>query len=119
MDGVTLLLEARSSGLTVRTDGDRLMIGGPRSAEPLAQRLIAHKPAVMAALTDAAMALATVVPDDLPADWHEQWQERVSIMVVDGELPVEVAEFRALADVLLMMRRAGDSVTRCEPRQLS
>lgn len=50
MDGLTLLSEARRAGLQVRADGDKLVIGGPKRLEPLALRLIAAKPTIMAAL---------------------------------------------------------------------
>jgi hypothetical protein len=51
MDGVTLLRRARDAGLAVLAEGDKLVIRGPRRAEPVARLLIEHKPAVMAALT--------------------------------------------------------------------
>ena len=50
MDGLTLLREARAAGLTVAADGARLCIRGPRQAEAVARRLLAHKAAVLAAL---------------------------------------------------------------------
>jgi hypothetical protein len=50
MDGITLILEAEAAGLSVQVDGDRLVIRGPRSADAIARRLLAEKPAVVAAL---------------------------------------------------------------------
>ncbi len=50
MDGLILLQEASAAGLTVLADGDRLVIRGPRSADAIARRLLAHKAAVIAAL---------------------------------------------------------------------
>ncbi len=50
MDGLTLLAEARASGLIVLAEGDLLVIRGPRSGEAIARRLLAHKPDVMDAL---------------------------------------------------------------------
>jgi hypothetical protein len=50
MDGMTLLRRARDAGLAVLAEGDKLVIRGPRRAEPVARLLIEHKPAVMAAL---------------------------------------------------------------------
>ena len=50
MDGVTLLRRARSAGLRVVAEGDKLVVRGPRRAEPVALLLLAHKPAVIAAL---------------------------------------------------------------------
>jgi hypothetical protein len=43
MDVVVLLEEALVRGLEVCADGDRLVVRGPRSAEALAQQLLAHK----------------------------------------------------------------------------
>ena len=50
MDGVALIAEAHAAGLTIRLDGDRLVVRGPRSAEATAQRLLARKAAVVSAL---------------------------------------------------------------------
>jgi len=50
MDGMKLLVEARLCGLIVVPEGDLLVIRGPRSAEAIAQRLLAHKADVMMAL---------------------------------------------------------------------
>ena len=47
MDGLTLLAEARDSGLEVRADGDRLVVRGPKEAEAIALRLIDHKAEVL------------------------------------------------------------------------
>ena len=110
MDGMILLEEARAAGLSVTADGDRLRIRGPRRADPVARRLLAHKPDVLSALVELAS-----LPDpppgvslqDLPDEWLEVWAERVAIMVEDGKLPLEHAEAKALADVLLVMMRAG------------
>jgi hypothetical protein len=43
MDSLTLLSDARAAGLEVHRDGDRLVVRGPRSAEPLARQLLAQK----------------------------------------------------------------------------
>lgn len=50
MDGLRLLTEARAAGLTVRANGNQLLIRGPRRAESVAERLLAHKGEVMEAL---------------------------------------------------------------------
>jgi hypothetical protein len=50
VDGLTLLRDARTAGLAVTTDGDRLIIRGPRALESLARSVLAAKPAVLAAL---------------------------------------------------------------------
>src|SRR4051794_16110792 len=43
MDGLMLLQEARAAGLEIKLDGDRLVVRGPRSAAPLAERLLEMK----------------------------------------------------------------------------
>jgi hypothetical protein len=50
MDGLSLLVEARAAGLIVLADGGRLVIRGPKSADAVARRLLAHKAVVLAAL---------------------------------------------------------------------
>jgi hypothetical protein len=50
MDGMTLLEEARSAGLTVRAEDGRLVVRGPKRAGDLAQRLLANKDQILAAL---------------------------------------------------------------------
>jgi hypothetical protein len=55
MDGVTLLRRAREAGLAVAAEGKKLVIRGPRRAEPVARLLIEHKPKVMAALAPSAV----------------------------------------------------------------
>src|SRR5262245_7115820 len=102
MDGLTLLEQARSAGLTVVVQGDKLVIRGPRRAGPLAEQLLAHKGEVIDALT-----VQSLTPADLPADWHFLWDERAAIVEYDGGLPRERAEALALAGVLQRMRRAG------------
>jgi hypothetical protein len=105
MDALTLLQQARAAGLTVRAQGDRLCIRGPRRAEALARRPLDHKAAVLAAL--AADAPVTVTLDDLPPDWYFSWDERAAIMEYDGKLPRDCAQALALEDILEQMRRAG------------
>ena len=106
MDGMTLLGEARAAGLDVQAQGNRLVIRGPRRAECVARRLLAHKTLVLAAL-------AGVGPEpdiahiQLSADWQFVWDERAAIMEFDGGLPRERAEALALAYILDEMRRAG------------
>lgn len=47
MEPLTPLVEAERAGLQVRVDGDRLVVRGPRTAEALAQEILACKPALM------------------------------------------------------------------------
>jgi hypothetical protein len=50
MDGLTLLSEGQAAGLIVIADGDRLVIRGPKSADAVARRLLAHKAVILAVL---------------------------------------------------------------------
>lgn len=70
MDWVTLLAQAQAARLTVYAEGDRLVVLGPRSAEPLVQILLAHKAELMPLLVTPAM---TVKPPCLicgASDWR-------------------------------------------------
>jgi hypothetical protein len=50
--GRDLLDQAKAAGLTVRVEGHSLIVRGRRRVESLAQRLIDHKPDVLAALAE-------------------------------------------------------------------
>ena len=63
-----LLKEARDAGLTVRVDGERLVVRGPRSAEAMARHVLDRKPEVLAVLADQA---DSDFESDEPIDW---WQ---------------------------------------------
>jgi hypothetical protein len=100
MVGLILLEAAAAAGLRLSVQGDRLLVRGPRRAEALARRILAHKPEVMATLTRPAAAGLT--PEE-----QEAWEERAAIREFDGGLPREHAEALALADVLKRMGFAG------------
>ena len=64
MDGVALLRRARADGLAVAAEASgKLVIRGPRRAEATVRLLLAHKPAVIAALT---------------ADWRARHREALA-----------------------------------------
>lgn len=50
MVGLKLLAQAKASGLSVRSERDRLVVRGPRSVRALAEALLADKEAVLAVL---------------------------------------------------------------------
>jgi hypothetical protein len=102
MDGLTLLEQARTAGLTLIVQGGKLVIRGPRRADRLAEQLLARKGEILDALT-----LESLTPSNLPSEWHLMWDERAAIMESEGTLPRERAEALALADVLRAMERAG------------
>jgi hypothetical protein len=51
-------------------------------------------------------------PENLPADWRVEWEERAAIMEYDGGLPRERAEAVALTDILRQLQRAGVPIRR-------
>jgi hypothetical protein len=50
MEPLAILREAEQAGLKLRVEGDKLVISGPREAEPIVRRLAEYKAEVMAAL---------------------------------------------------------------------
>ena len=52
MDCLTLLAEARESGLKVSANGDQLVIRGPKSASHIAEALISRKQEIMDLLSE-------------------------------------------------------------------
>jgi hypothetical protein len=50
MDALSLLAQAHEAGLAVAIAGDKLIVRGPRRAEPTVRLLAKYKPAVMTAL---------------------------------------------------------------------
>ena len=52
MDGMILLRQARAAGLRVATDGDRLVVQGPRRLEPVARTLLAEELVILRALAE-------------------------------------------------------------------
>jgi hypothetical protein len=66
MDGLSLLRCARNAGLRVEAAGEKLLIRGPRRAEPMVKLLADHKAAVLAVL-------ASTVDSALePVRWFER-----------------------------------------------
>lgn len=51
MDGLTLLRRAHDAGLRVEAAGDKLLIRGPKHAEPVVKLIAEHKADVLAVLT--------------------------------------------------------------------
>jgi len=100
VDGLALLAEAHAVGLTVTTEGDRLVIRGPRAASAIADRLVAAKPAVLAALTDR----------------QEGLQERQNGVWWDDRLPAESAAILHLPPRSCIAPRACSRLGVCPRR---
>jgi hypothetical protein len=91
MDGLTLLRRARDAGLAVVAEGDKLVICGPKRAEPIVHLLIEHKAAVLAALA----------PDGREWQWwQDRYAARISHWFLRGRRRWQVAEALAYAEVL-------------------
>lgn len=107
MDILTLLDEARAAGLSIRAEGGRLVIRGPRQAEPMALRLIEAKPMVMAALARPAP-MAGAIP--FLAMSLDEFRARGALLEVRVPwLPVTLWMVPTERDVAVLMR---EGVTR-------
>lgn len=101
MDALSLLRKAREAGLTVSTRGTKLVVRGPRRAEPVARLLLKHKPVVMAALGHPG-------PERVgwgAADWRGFYAERAAIREYDGQRPRAEAERLAWGELLVAWHR--------------
>lgn len=106
MDGLILLRRAREAGLAVKTDGDKLVIRGPRRAEAVACLLIENKLEVLAALTPAWLAgngcADGFQQDDRsdPAWWCRRYEIRTSQWRLSGTREKDEAERLAYGELL-------------------
>ena len=101
MDGLTLLRRARDAGLAVVAAGDKLVIRGPKRAEPVARLLIDHKPEVMAALVPAELpAPETGECNRDPAWWRRHYLVRAINWELSGARPASRARGIAWGELL-------------------
>jgi hypothetical protein len=84
MDGLTLLRHARDAGLRVEAAGDKLLIRGPKGAEPLVKLLAKYKADVLEALGAGA-----TPPNRSNVGPQSPWFER-AISVAEGEPGMEL-----------------------------
>lgn len=102
MDGLTLLRRAEDVGLAVHTDGERLVLRGPKRAEPIARLLIHHKPVVLAALRN-------------PSWWRDLFEERAAHRQTDAGYTRSQAERLAFGEAVLEWHRRHG--TRSDPNR--
>jgi hypothetical protein len=76
MDGLTLIRAARALGFSLRADGERLVIRGPKSAGAVAQAIMDRKAEIMAMLAAAA---SEGVRLDWAQDAQDQFLERLGV----------------------------------------
>ncbi len=98
MNCVKTLQWAHEAGLTVEAAEDRLVVRGPRSAEPIARHLLAHKADVLFQLRVEA----------LPPDRRSEFEERAAIREYEGGQCREAAELDAIHEIRARMRAAGE-----------
>lgn len=107
MDGLTLLRRAQEAGLAVQAEGDRLVIRGPKRAEPVARLLLDHKPDVLAALVPSAAPDRTAY--DAQAGERERWHDRYAARIVHwfnhGQRRWQKAERVAYGEMILEWHR--------------
>lgn len=102
MDGLTLIREARNAGLHVAAAGDKLVIRGPRQAEPIVRKLIEHKPVVLAILREPIaepVPINATVGDDA-MDWRELFEERAAMRQYCGGYRRNLAERLAYGECI-------------------
>ena len=109
MDAVTLLRRAHDAGLRLKPVGDRLLVEGPRRAEPLVRLLATHKAEVMAALTvgddrgePAPRARSAAVETGY---WRNFFDERAAHREMDGGYSRADAERLAFGEIILEWHR--------------
>lgn len=112
MDGLTLLRRAHQAGLAVESEGDRLVIRGPKRAEAVARLLIDHKLDVLTALAPQAACEETARNRSTAV--RVTWRDRHALRIVHwfrGGRPWEEAERLAFGEMILEWhRRHGERV---------
>jgi hypothetical protein len=81
MDALALLRRAQDAGLRIEPAGDKLIVRGPKHAEPVVKLLAEHKAEVLAALANTAHDAELLAPSP--------WFEHV-IPPVEGEPGIEL-----------------------------
>ena len=95
MNAAALINAARAAGITMKVDGERLVLAAPeRPDDRLLEDLRREKPAIVAYLRDVAAWTEE--------DWQALFDERAAIMEFDGGLPREEAETAAASEVSLL-----------------
>ena len=116
MDGLTLLREAESAGLQVHAEGDKLVVEGPKSAEPIALRLIEHKADVLPLVQPKTAPAFLNFPhetvlreapytrsDGIPTEWA---QGAIKLRSMAGPTDINAERWRViLADAAAFMER--------------
>jgi hypothetical protein len=103
MNALDLLLNLEARGVCLKPRGEKLIVDAPVGAlTPKDWDLLRQLRADLFAILQTSM-----MPADLPAEWHALWDERAAIMEYGGGLHREHAEVLAMKDILQQMLRAG------------
>ena len=90
MSVVNIIMEARAAGVQLCVEGDDLLLGAGAPPPPAVLELLSrHKPAIVAWLRPGADGWSA-------EDWHAYFDERAGIAELDGGLPRDQADARAL-----------------------
>jgi hypothetical protein len=102
MTVTSLLGELRALGVRLFLDGGRVAYRAPRGimTPELLARLSARKAELLALLTSA-------VPDNLTADEREEFDERLAIATIDGQVREEEAVQIAVEQIMARRQKAA------------
>ncbi|MCP4251652.1 MAG: hypothetical protein GY778_31835 [bacterium] len=118
MNAVELVADLQRRDVVLSTNGDRLRVDAPAGALTPALRatLRACKGDLLSLLQwrdsttrtrQSGVPAAVITPDDLPAEWRVEWEERAAIREFDAGQAREHAEAEALQEVIARMRTLG------------
>lgn len=115
MDALTLIRQAEAAGLTLEAQGDKMIVRGPKSAEPIVRRLAEHKPAILQALEpnwadDAAKVIAQFTDLRFRSDLTTFYDKAVAALEHKGSLNLEDAQMQAFGLLLYEILRRGIDV---------
>lgn len=99
MSPTQLLHSLSSRGVVIKPRGEKLMVDAPTGVLTPADRVLLGR--MKRELID--LLVGHSIPEELPVDWLQLWDERAAIMEHDGGLPREHAEALALRDILRNM----------------
>jgi hypothetical protein len=106
MHAPALVRKARAAGLVLTREGDELVIRGPKSAEPVARRLLDRKAEVLVVLAEETAA-------DHAEDWCAFLEERAAFREYEGGYSRREAERLAWDELECRWHRVcGDRVSR-------
>lgn len=112
MEVLELIDQAERAGLALETDGDRLVVRGPKVAEPIVRQLAERKAEVIAALhqdwaADARALIAVFSDPNLRRDLNDFYEETAATLEFDQGSPRESAEMLAFGQLMFRLLCLG------------